>query len=390
MALNSTNRKDSTLTVRVACAVLFCTFSYCWLYYFQSDLLALLQHVLSNGQTHYSRMVGALLITALLQLLALIVAAVVRLYRRTHALCYLPSVLLLTILSDVGASFASHPSFGHWLWTAPLVLVVWGAAVWLSRQLMPFGVSRVAAGIFSRRMWINMLIMALMFLSAALLSETGAVFHYRMHAETALLQNQPDEALRVGSRSHETDVHLTMLRAHALYRQGLLGERLFQYPVKGSGADLLPLKDSRSRLLLLPADSVWYHLGVRPAHPMTFSRFMASARALHADSLFVRNKSLADYQLCALLVDRKLDAFAALLPTYYAIDDALPRHYKEALILYTHQRRTPVVVYHDAVLDEDWDDLQQLEHSTDGRNDRKLKVLDKYQGTYWYYYFYGS
>ena len=49
------------------CAIVFLTFSFVWLYCFQADVLAAAQHVLSKGLTSYKPLVGALLITLVLQ-----------------------------------------------------------------------------------------------------------------------------------------------------------------------------------------------------------------------------------------------------------------------------------------------------------------------------------
>jgi hypothetical protein len=98
--------------------------------------------------------------------------------------------------------------------------------------------------------------------------------------------------------------------------------------------------------------------------------------------------AVADYVLCGCLIDRDIDAFARLLPQFYTVDDSLPRHYREALTLYTHQSSLPVVVYHDAVMDQDWEDLQKLRKEYASPNERKGKVAERYRGSYWYYYLY--
>ena len=124
MTYTNSHKKGSTTIIRVVCAALFGAFSFLWLLFFQADLLALLQHVLSNGQTSYNPKVGAILITVLLLLLAQAVSAVVKLYHRSHALCYMPSMLLLAMLSDVNPSIVEHPTWGHWIWMFPLMLLL--------------------------------------------------------------------------------------------------------------------------------------------------------------------------------------------------------------------------------------------------------------------------
>jgi hypothetical protein len=79
-----------------------------------------------------------------------------------------------------------------------------------------------------------------------------------------------------------------------------------------------------------------------------------------------------------------------MLPRYYEIADSLPlpRHYKEALVLYQHQTAHPVLVFHDAVLAEDWANLQQLKAQYPTEPERQYRVFDNYQKSYWYYYYY--
>ena len=316
--------------MRGVCALVFILFSFLWLYEFQADVLAVAQHVLSQGQTHYDRTIGAVLITALLMLLQLCVYAATRLSRRTHALTYLPSMLALTVISDVPSDIDRHFSLGSWVWVVPVVLVVWGAVVWLAKHVLPFeNDGKTPTGVCSRRMWINLLQMVIMMMVVTFVGNTNAVFHFTAHAETALLRNDAESATRVGMRSEETDECLSMLRIHALARQGMLAEQLFHYPLKGNSADMLPLKGSHSRLRLLPADSIWKAFGARPVYPMT-TRFYLSA--LERDS--IHHSMVADYVLCGLLIDRQLDDFAEALPRYYNMaEDSLPRHYREALSL---------------------------------------------------------
>jgi hypothetical protein len=95
-----------------------------------------------------------------------------------------------------------------------------------------------------------------------------------------------------------------------------------------------------------------------------------------------------DYLLCGLLIDRQIDRFAREIGKYYTLDDHLPKHYREALVLYTHLRSDPVVEYHHAVTDEDWRNLQDLEKQYPDATERQGKVEDQFGNTYWYYYEY--
>jgi hypothetical protein len=383
MNFNHPSKGGSTIVTRTVCAIVFMTFSFCWLFFFQADVLSVVQYTLSGGQTTYNRLVGAVVITGLLQLLQLGVYALIRLSKRYHALTYLPSMLILGVLTDI--TFQSSPITLH---PSPITIIIiillWLGCVFVARGIQPYEDDR-SGGILSRRMWINMLVMLVMMVGVTLIGNSNAVFHFRTHAETALSKGDVDEALRVGNSSHESDASLTMLRAYALSKKGLLGERLFCYPVVGTSDDILML-GSDARMVLYPVDSFYRHLGALPRHGMDAEHYLRNLqRGGQATA------AVADYVLCGHLVDRDLDAFAADITKYYQISDStseLPRHYREALVLYTHLRSHPRFVYHDTVMDEDYEDLQQLEAQHPEPSDCKNQVRDKYEDSYWYYYEY--
>lgn len=384
MQLYSPRRTDSGAPVRVVSAVVFVSFTFLWLYSFQADVLAYAQHVFSHGQTHYNRLVGAVLITLSLWLLQWGVSSLLRLRNRLYALTYYPSVVMLALLEAVSPSADGQLSVSLW-WLLLLPL----SALWIFATMGACELSRLDhrhfQPFFSRSMWENLFVLAAMLTGLTAVANTDAVFHYRARVETCLFEQRFDDALLVGSQSQETDASLTMLRAYALSRQGQLGDRLFQYPIAGSGADLVPIDSSRSRLLRYPQDSLYRHLGAIPRPGMDTPTYLSRIERYGQATAAVR-----DYVLCGLLIDRRLDAFARALPRYYTVSDSLPlpRHYREALTLYTHSRTNPVLEYHDAVTDEDYADLQELESQYSDPRERHIRVKEKYQGSYWYYYEY--
>ena len=384
MQLYSPRRTDSGAPVRVVCAVVFVSFTFLWLYSFQADVLAYAQHVFSHGQTHYNRLVGAVLITLSLWLLQWGVSSLLSLRNRLHALTYYPSVVMLALLEAVCPSADGQLSVSLW-WLLLLPL----SALWIFATMGACELSRLDhrhfQPFFSRSMWENLFVLAAMLTGLTAVANTDAVFHYRARVETCLFEQRFDDALLVGSQSQETDASLTMLRAYALSRQGQLGDRFFQYPVAGSGADLVPIDSSRSRLLRYPQDSLYRHLGAIPRPGMDTPTYLLRIERYGQATAAVR-----DYVLCGLLIDRDLDGFARTLPQYYEVADSLPlpRHYREALTLYVHTRSHPVLEYHDAVCDEDYANLQELEAQYRDPRERHIRVKEQYQGSYWYYYEY--
>ena len=57
---------STDIFVRSLCAIVFLIFSSSYLYFYQADLLAAKQHVLSGGITHYDKQIGTIVIVLVL------------------------------------------------------------------------------------------------------------------------------------------------------------------------------------------------------------------------------------------------------------------------------------------------------------------------------------
>lgn len=379
MNYNHQVRNDGTTTIKAVCAVVLVCFTFLWLYCFQADVMYVAQHVLSGGQTRYHRLWGAVVLTALLWLLQACVYRFVRLRHRTHALTWYPSMMVLAMLTSVNADIDRHVTLGVWVWLAPLLLILWFLFVWIARTVQPFEDNRNFSSL--RRFWLNLFIIVLMMTGVAACGNTNAVFHFRTHAEVAMLHGDYDEALRVGERSLETDSSLVMVRMYALSRQGQLADRLFEYPLVPTSDAMLPTQQQATRLMAYPADSLYRHLGAIPRRamqPMDYLRaILRSGQAKPA---------AVDYLLCGYLIDCDLDGFASELTHYYTVSDSLPRYYREALVLYNHLRSHPLVVYKDPVLDTDYKDMRKMLATCRQESERRSMLLENYAGSYWHYF----
>lgn len=368
--------------LQTACAIVFLLFVFVYLYFFQADLLSMVQHVLSGGATHYDRTIGTVIITAVLYLVHLGAKRLGGLDRVCHALSYFPSLLLLAALTDVEVDFSVSPLRGLWLWLAPLLLAVYvflSLAVkynWIE-TLLPSYSAPISV------LWKNLLLMACMFIAVCLCGNNDSVLHYRLRVERLLGSGAYSKALMVGGKSDETDASLTMLRAYALSRSGQLGERLFEFPLTGGSYALLP--DGKGvRCLLYPEDRIVRALSIRKKGDMTPMEYL-----LYIERNGLGRKPVTDYILCGYLLDRNIDAFVNAIRRKYSLTSpSLPKHYKEALTLYTHLRANPVLVFHNEVLDADYADFQNLERKYTDLRERESYVRDMYGDTYWFYYFY--
>ncbi len=382
MNYNHPLKSNSTLTIRVTCAIVFISFAFSWLYFFQADLLSVAQHVISQGMTSYHPLVGTLIIVFVLQMLQLMVYTITRLKKRSHAFTYVPSMLALALLTNVSI-LSSGEVVSSWHWFLPVGIMVLWVLVTLVARLFQEVENDAGPSLFSRHVWVNMLLMCLQMMCVAWISNTNAVNQYRLKTETLLSAGNYQEALRVGDQSLESDADLMMLRMYGLARENALGERLFEYPISGTSSQILPTNGQTS-MIYCSTDSLWRFLGGRPAGEMEPMRYLE----LLARRDSIVSLPVADYRLCGLLIDRQLDRFAQEVRNYYALDEHLPRHYREALVLYTHSRSNPLFVYRHAVTEEDWRNLQELERKYPDDIERKGRVEDQYSGTYWYYYEY--
>ena len=382
MVTQPITRLNDTLLIRMVCSILFCCFTFVYLYVYQADVLAVTQHVLSGGRTSYHAGVGAVLITLTLYLVHLGVSYVCHPSGIGHSLTFFPSLLLLTILTDVSNDIDRNFSLGWWWIAAPLLLLASGGLMWfLKRNRHEVEEGKAHEGLV-HLLWQNIMALGVMFVLVGLFSNHDVVFHERAKIEQAIVNEEYKDALEVGKNNLKTDSNLVMLRAYCLSKTHKMGESLFEYPLIGESLSLLP-NGSSVRMLMTPDKDVYRYIGVVPKQQMPVMRYLELITA----SRKAKNPA-KDYLLCGYLLDKNLDKFVAHLPLYYHVDSLLPKHYREALVLYTHSRSNPKLVYHDAVTDADYRDYQDLEKKYPEKMVRQTKIRDIYGKTYWYYFHY--
>lgn len=307
--------KDESKLIRLFCNLLFCIFTFCFVFFYQADTLTIAQHIASNGQTHYVSWLGAILITLTLQLLQWAVNSLFKLKKRGYALTFFPSVLFLTIITDINPDTSNTITFGAWAWIAPLLLVIWGASMVYIKNYEPYEPALRGEGLGSQLFWVNNLIMLLMFCSMGLYSNSDSLFHKKAHIEALVRNKEYSEALKVIQKCGLSDSTTTMLTIYSLAHKGQLADKLFEYNLVG-GKDVL--RPGKVHSLLIQNSII---------HKAT--------------------KKSAQYQLVGFLLDKNLDKFAHYVRIYYPNDSLLPRYYKEAYNLkkIIDKRRKPVPPY---------------------------------------------
>ncbi len=373
--------KNGTIALHVICAVFFLLFAFCYLYSYQADMLSAAQHVLSHGQTHYDRTVGAVLISVVAWLLQLLVFTLTKLRGAFHALTYLPSLLLIGALTSVDDTIVDGRYMGHWLWLNPLLMVLFAGVVWMVCQFESIHHTHRTVGLV-RLLWVNMATLILFMAVTCGVGSTSKTLHYRLAIENMLLEGRSADALRVGYGEEATDSSLTMLRAWALSEQKALGDRLFEYPIEGGTDALLPDTLKGSRLVMIPHEKLYRYLGVAYRQSMPARTYLEK---IHQKRWA---KPVAhDWLLMAYLLDCDLDAFAKAVTRYYDVERDLPKHFAEALVLYCHLKSQPVVVYHNDVVDADYEDFQALKRKYSDPALRYASLRSVYGKSYWFYYY---
>lgn len=365
----------------VACACAFCLFSFCYLLFYQTDVLVAGQHVLSGGKTHYVGWVGAVLITLTLFLMQRVVFMVTKLSKRAHFLTYFPSMLILTIITDVSSNIDLGFSFGGWYVAVPILLLLFIGAVWGARQMEPFEPEPASPGITSRTIWINLVAMVVMMVLTGIFSNGDEAFHQRMRMERLIAQGKYTQAIKVGRKSQVADPQITMLRAFAMSKKGLMGEHFFEYPFVREGKTLM--HDTIGNRTILLNDSI-------------------------LATVVKSSKARLDYKLIDMLIDRDIKGFAETVQKAYP-DSIMPKHYAEALAIYKKiapppppkveekdskkgkkkkKKKVEEVVVEQAPdpMQLRLDEFLKLKEKKD-KPGVALKLRREFGDTYWYYYY---
>lgn len=371
MVVNNKKSNNGAAAYRVACAVVFFAFCFVYLYFYQADVLTAGQHIASAGKTQYSPLLGAILITIALKLLQLGIQAIAKLKRIFYALTYLPSFLILAVITDLPSNVSTELSFGAWEWVFPLVIVVWIVMVVAARQYQPVENEARGMGFFSQVAGINNTLMLAMMIGVCLIGNHNRLFHQRMNVEALLSRGDFDGALKSAENVDSTDATIRMLRAYALVGKGNIGNELFKHDMNGQKS-IIPYYNGMNTVII-------------PQNIIVNS--------------YRRN---IDWQLSELLVEKKLNDFMVTLRKVYNLDadsalasikdkvakdsimksrwEKVPIHYREAAVLFAFKHNVKAVA---TMNPKEADGLTEF-MNLDEYDKRKNRFGD----TYWFFYLY--
>ena len=368
--------------VAYICATLFALFAFLFVAVYQSPLLEAFYDHVATGKLDYNGYLVAALLSLVLTLLALWLNRFAKFRREWTAMAYLPSALILAFVTDIDRSIY----VGGWSCISWIIIFVIGISVYVAfafvlHRLLFEKIKNITMSA-NRIIWRNLMLFVFIFCLTGILSNSEENFKREALLMSRYKKGDVEGALKVGYKSLDASHELTSMRAYVMAKNGLLGERLFEYPQLYGSAGLLPGLKQTSALL---PDSVYTLIGCKPAKNENAVDFLK--RAAHTDSV---GKVAREYYLNALLLDKRLpefkDELAVLYGDYKA--DNLPKHYREALLLVSRFDKDFKLELSSDTLFKKFDKLREIESGYDEPLVRNNYVRKEFGRTYWWYYLY--
>lgn len=415
MNYNKPQTEKTAGVIRYSCGILYMCFCACFLYFIHGDMLTEAQYVYSDGLTHYSIPIGAVIITLILMLIQWVTARFLRFADQYHALTYVPSSVLLALLVDVnehvletysnGSETVNPFSVGilqHWVWLLPLTFIALPA---LKVFLLSHHDESVSVnGSIERTLLHNYFIILIITIACGAIPSTNKVHYYEQKAERLILERRYAEAALVGKESQATSIRLGSLRSYALSLcgNGNLPEHLFEYNHPYGADEIIDITDT-AHYRRITSQHICAHLRSYCGKNIS-STLQYLDINVHRDSIFT--PKVIDYYLCYLLLDRRIskfrEEFKRLYPqsSYFHSSALLPRSYQEALVLgkyFNNCDTTLTHVYnpmsHDMVPSYiSPSTLERLNQYRDNKSNSQqhrntsLYIYNSIGDTYWWYY----
>ena len=230
-------KKSCDKCVRWICAILFGAFAFCWLYFFQRELLQAENRVLFSADNGLRIWMfnHHLLVSLSLTLIALLLdipgRIVLRFKKGLYACNYLLSAAFLGVITGYDGDSLFGQTYTEW--------IVTGASM-----LLLFLVCKIVASVPKseyndrpRTLAGNLLLMSLLFCITGYLGNTDENLHRRLRMEQMYSDGKYVELLEIGRFEEESDASIDLIRAKAMLEipanpQGSgIGDMLFKYTV---------------------------------------------------------------------------------------------------------------------------------------------------------------
>lgn len=364
------------------CALFFALFSFTFVAMYKSPVIEIVYDGVATGKLQYNGYILSGVLTILLVGLALWLNRFAKFRREWTAMAFLPSALLLAFVTDIERTvFTGGASLSGWLWVFVAGLFFYAFLAFLFGRML-FEKIKNPNMAANRIVWRNLVLLSIIFMLVGYLSSSDKNFMREALQYKHYRAGESEAALAVGAHSPLASQQLSAQRAFLLSLRGELGERLFEFPQYFGAEGLLPAVE---RTTPIAPDTVYAHIGLVRDSLETAEDYLA--RAVSGDSVSIVAR---EYYLVSLLLERRIVDFADAVYEYYNMGDSLPRHYREALVLYSH------VVPEYSIPFDDLSLRAMLEKMVEEAGDKDSRVLfsphfkEEYGSSYWWYFFYGG
>ena len=364
------------------CVLVFALFCFVFVAVYKSSEIEVVYDCVATGKLSYNGYVLSGVVTLLLSGLALWLNRFVGFRREWTAMAFLPSALVLAFLTDIDRSFfVGGKEYGGWYAAFTVGLLLYLLSSFVLNRMLPEKIKDPSMAA-NRIVWRNLILFVLMFLSVGCLSGGDKSFRREALQYKYLKKGDIDAALAVGEHSPIASQQLSAQRAYLLSVKGELAGHFFDYPVYFGAEGLLPALEKDAPI---NPDTIYSHIGgVRNSGESSLgylSRVASSGEGVVA----------ADYYLTALLAERRLVDFVDKVFEFYKVADCnkLPKHYKEALVLYSYIAPEFDVVPDEPEMKKRFQDMMERAQECGDTFACSCLLHPFYGDTYWWYFFYG-
>lgn len=375
------NRFETNVMVVVS-NLLFILFSYCFLAYYQGDVLVSMHHVWAGGRTVYTPEVGAAVITGILFFVNVLIAWLCRFGKLLHVWAYFPSMLFLGALADsCTKGLEQGIQATGWYWAFPILAISFIAlGVYIRIHVLPWLKRDLHPSVIGCTQLVLWLLWALM---VVCMSNNDSIFHNEKKVERYLVAKQYDRAARVAIHANQTSRMLTLLRNTALAESGQLGDKLFSYP-QPYGEEGLLFFPKRVRGFRYNADSLYMKIGTLPRSSDTPGTYLDR---INADTLVTAMAT--SYHFASALLEKDLNKLMHMMANPSVADaDKWTRHNKEAVLLYHYMQAKTDTLVRDSLLQHRFQDYLNVQASETNQKRQRNVLKEKYGDTFWWYYQY--
>lgn len=364
------------------CTACFAIFSFTFIAIYKSPLIEMVYNSVATGKLQYNGYVLSGVVTAILVGLALWLNRFAKFQREWTAMAFLPSALLLAFLTDIERTiFVGNGSLVEWAWIFVIGIAFYLFLSFLLARIL-FKKIKNPTMVANRIVWRNLVLLTLTFLSIGYLSGGDKNFMREAVQYKYYCKGDADAALAVGAHSPLASQQITAQRAFLLSLKGELGERLFEYPQYYGVDGLLP---TVVRTMPVVPDSIYSHIGLSRAAGESVTDFLA--RAVGGDSVSIVAQ---EYYLSSLLLERRIVDFADKVYEFYNVSDELPKHYKEALVLYSYIVPEYSLAFNADDMSASLKSMIETVKHKGRASVFSAQLQAEYGNTYWWYFLYGE